>query len=59
MILEVAVAVDVKNDFEIFKFITAVSVMFQIFWKLMRSQIPEDFAHSRILNNTLFLDVMP
>jgi len=33
MILEVAVAVDVKNDFEIFQYITAVLVMFQIFWK--------------------------
>jgi hypothetical protein len=31
MILEVAVAVDVKNDFEIFQFITAVLFKFKIF----------------------------
>jgi len=36
------VAVDVKNYFELFQFITAVLVKILIFWKLIRSQIAED-----------------
>jgi hypothetical protein len=56
LILDVALAVEVKNDFEIFLFITEELVKFQIFWKLMRSQIPEDF-HIQEYSTILFFEM--